>query len=163
MKRDLKPSEIVIRGEILRRLAEGESLRGICKDEGFPVASTVLSWVTEEPGSDGFGEQYTRARAAGYALLADEIIEISDDSSKDVQFTERGESMNAEFVARSRLRVDSRKWMLSKMLPKVYGEKVAHEVGGVDGKPIQTENVNVTVPLDGIEASKLYLKIMEGK
>lgn len=163
MKRELKPSEIVIRGEILRRLAEGESLRKICRDAGFPVASTVLSWASEETESGGFGEQYARARQVGYALLADEIIEISDDSSEDLIIGERGESMNAEFVARSRLRVDSRKWMLSKMLPKVYGDKVAHEVGGIDGKPIQTESVNVVVPVDPVEASRLYLKTMENR
>lgn len=57
--------------------------------------------------------------------MADEIIEISDDSSGDVIVDDEGNTRtDAERVARSRLRVDTRKWMLSKMLPKIYGDKI---------------------------------------
>ncbi|MBV5333021.1 terminase small subunit protein, partial [bacterium] len=74
---------------------------------------------------DGFSAQYTRAiqiRAIGWA---EEIIEISDDGSQDTYIDNNGnERTNNEVVARSRLRTDSRKWMLSKVLPKVYGDKL---------------------------------------
>jgi hypothetical protein len=108
------------RQAILDRLAEGESLRKSAELAGV-AASTVLGWVDSDAQ---FSEQYAHARTRGYQLLADEIIEISDDSSGDVIDTDNGQKANAEFVARSRLRVDSRKWMLSKMLPKVYGDKL---------------------------------------
>lgn len=92
---------------------------------------TVLGWVD---ANAAFSVQYAQARARGYQLLADEILEISDDSSRDVIETEHGPKVDAEVVARSRLRVDSRKWMLSKMLPKVYGDKL--EIGGDDKNPL---------------------------
>lgn len=112
---------------ICARLVEGLSLRKASAAEGV-APSSVLEWVETKPA---FAEQYARARARGYELLADEIIEISDDSSGDVIETEQGPRVDAERVARSKLRVDSRKWMLAKMLPKVYGEKIeaTHEVG----------------------------------
>lgn len=106
---------------ILAGLAEGKSLRAVCRAEGMPAASTVLGWAEDNAE---FGEQYARVRARSYQLLADEIIEISDDSAGDVVHTEDGDRTDAERVARSKLRVDSRKWMLSKMLPKIYGDKL---------------------------------------
>lgn len=106
---------------ICARLAEGESLRSAAKAVGVG-ASTVIDWTQAHPE---FGEQYARARQIGYQLLADELIEIADDSSGDVVETEDGPRPNSEFTARSRLRLDTRKWMLSKMLPKVYGDKLA--------------------------------------
>lgn len=110
-------------------LAEGKSLRAVCREPGMPSPSTVLGWA-EDPESE-FGKQYAGARARGYQLLADDILEISDDSSGDVIVDDEGnERTDAERVARSRLRVDSRKWMLSKMLPKVYGDKLTTEVTG---------------------------------
>jgi hypothetical protein len=93
-------------------------------------AETILRWAD---ANENFSQQYAQARARGYQLLADEIIEISDDSSRDIVETEEGPVTNAEVVARSRLRVDTRKWMLSKMLPKVYGDKLALEHSGSIG------------------------------
>lgn len=113
---------------ICARLSEGLSLRKACEAESGPDPSTVLRWVDQEPE---FAQQYAHARMRGYQLLADQIIDISDDSDGDIVDTEHGPRVDAERVARSKLRVDSRKWMLSKMLPKVYGEKTetTHEVG----------------------------------
>ena len=111
---------------ICARLAEGLSLRKACAAEGM-APMTVLGWVD---ANEAFSVQYAQARARGYQLLADEIIEISDDSSRDIIDTEHGPKTDAEVVARSRLRVDSRKWMLAKMLPKIYGEKIDHNVTG---------------------------------
>ena len=116
-----------IADRICARLAEGESLRSVCRTPGMPVPSTVLDWTLAHPE---FGEQYARARQIGYQLLADELIEIADDSSGDVVETEDGPRQNSEFTARSRLRLDTRKWMLSKMLPKVYGDKLDMNVAG---------------------------------
>lgn len=108
---------------ILAGLEEGKSLRAVCREDGMPSPTAVLSWM-EKPEYSAFSEQYTRVRTRAYQLLADEIIEISDDSEGDIIDTEHGPKVDAERVARSKLRVDSRKWMLSKMLPKVYGDKL---------------------------------------
>lgn len=116
--------------KICERLAAGESLRSICRDEGMPAASTVLDW---KDAHKEFGEHYARARLTGYALLAEEMIDIADDGTND--YVERvnqktGEvekAIDHDHVTRSRLRVDTRKWLLSKMLPKVYGDKLEIE------------------------------------
>lgn len=92
--------------EICLRLAEGKSLRSVCSDSEMPDPSTVLRWTDSDPV---FALQYARARETGYRLLADEILEIADGD---------------EMADHKRVRVDARKWMLSKMLPKVYGDKV---------------------------------------
>ena len=89
----------------------------------MPALSTVFRWLA---GDREFQEQYTRAMDARATLLAEEILEMPDDSSGDVVTDpETGAvRMDAEFVARSRLRVDSRKWLAARMAPKKYGDKV---------------------------------------
>jgi hypothetical protein len=96
--------------EICRRLAVGGTLRAVCRDRGMPPESTVREWALAD--RDGFAAQYARAREIGYQAMADELPEIADDGRND----------SAENVARSRLRVDTRKWLLSKALPKVFGD-----------------------------------------
>jgi hypothetical protein len=109
---------------ICLRIAAGESVRSISRDENMPAESTIRSWAVDD--IEGFNAQYTRAiqiRAVGWA---EEIIEISDDGSQDTYIDPATgqERTNHEIVARSRLRTDNRKWMLSKVLPKVYGDKL---------------------------------------
>ncbi len=110
-----------IAAEICERLAKGESLRSICRDLHMPEASNVVRWAQSDVG--GFAQQYAQAREAGYHAMAEEILEIADDASRDTVSTEQGERADTEWIARSKLRVDARKWLLSKMLPKVYGDK----------------------------------------
>ena len=113
--------------KICERLANGESLRAICKGEEFPNISTVLRWILDGEHQE-FSEQYSKARQAQAELLADEIFDIADDGSNDWmlrEFADGGSQIvqNSEAIGRSRLRVDSRKWYLSKVLPKKFGEK----------------------------------------
>lgn len=120
--------------QICRLLESGLSLRKAAKECGVSPM-TVLDWTEADAH---FGVQYTRARQIGYKLLADEILEISDDTSDDYIETEHGPKPNPEVIARSKLRVDSRKWMLSKMLPKVYGDKLdLNHSGGVTFSQIE--------------------------
>lgn len=94
-------------------LAEGRTLTSICKQDDIPVcAKTVRNWAgdPEHP----FSPQYTRARELGYQQMADQIVDIADAVSDD-----------AGAVAKARLRFEARKWILSKALPKMYGDKVA--------------------------------------
>ncbi|MRT15310.1 hypothetical protein GJV07_24135 [Enterobacteriaceae bacterium RIT711] len=73
-------------------------------------------------------QQYARAREVQAEILAEEIIEIADDSSGDVFVDDDGrEQTNHERVARSRLRVDARKWYASKLAPKRYGDRIQHD------------------------------------
>lgn len=110
---------------ICERIASGESVRQICMDEEMPAQSTVYKWLIDH---EGFSEKYARAREVQAEFLAEEIIHIADDSSGDLISGEDGEErVNTEFVARSRLRVDARKWYASKVAPKKYGDRVTHE------------------------------------
>lgn len=121
---------------ICEQLAEGKSLRAVCRADGMPNASTVLRWLEDEDKAD-FAQQYAAARTRGYQLLADEILEIADQTEFDtIAGDEKHEERpNTEWITRSRLRVDSRKWMLSKMLPKVYGERQV--IAGDPDAPLQ--------------------------
>jgi hypothetical protein len=130
-----------IGNEICRRMADGESVRQICRDEAMPHESTVRSWAIDP--EHPIYTQYGAARLAMYERWGEEIIEISDDGSNDwmERETDRGKAdvVNSEHIQRSRLRVDTRKWLLSKLLPKRYGDKVGVEHTGPDGGPISLE------------------------
>lgn len=115
---------------ILERVADGESLRSICRSEEMPGRTTVYRWAIDDIG--GFRDQFARAREMRAHMLEDDLTEIADDGAND--WMERNDPNNPGWVAngehlnRSRLRVDTRKWIASKILPKVYGEKITQEV-----------------------------------
>lgn len=115
------------------RLAEGDSLRTICRDEDMPDKSTVLRWVARH---DRFRDQYAKAKLEGAEALAEEMFDIADDSSNDWMERLDGEGqsvgwqLNGDHVRRSQLRIDVRKWYLSKIMPKKYGDKQQLEHSG---------------------------------
>jgi hypothetical protein len=51
-------------------------------------------------------------------------------------------AVDHDHIARSKLRVDTRKWLLAKCLPKIYGDRVVNEVVGRDGGPIETKDTS---------------------
>lgn len=104
---------------ICERLAQGESLRAICASDDMPDRKTVLRWKKD---NEAFRLQYAHAREDGMDAWADLILEIAD------------EEIDPERVAQAKLRVDTRKWLMSKLKPGTYGEKVQH--GGDPGNPI---------------------------
>lgn len=110
--------------EICARMSQGLSIRTICKADDMPASSTIYLWLATHKA---FSEQYTRASVERAHALAEEALEIADDSNGDVRLVERdGETVevqNHEFAARSRLRVDTRKWFAAKLAPKVYGDR----------------------------------------
>lgn len=138
-----RPSKFthVLAETICKRLSLGETLRSVCRSDDMPSHSTVLSWLAKK----SFLDQYAQAREAGYRLMADEIVDISDDGTNDYVERERADGskhvvFDGEHVQRSRLRVDTRKWLLSKALPKIYGDRLVTEHTGKDGGPIKTES-----------------------
>ena len=117
--------------KICLRLAEGESLRAVCADKAMPSISTVMGWLFDGNHGD-FPEQYARAREAQAEIRADEIVDIADDASNDFAADKDGKPVaNSEHIQRSRLRVDARKWIAAKLLPKRYGDKL--DLGGTVG------------------------------
>lgn len=113
--------------KITERLSNGESLRTICADEDMPAKSTVFKWLSQ---NKDFADQYARAREEQAETLALEIVEIADGAA----FADD----SVVITARDRLRVDARKWVASKLKPKVYGDKTTTELTGANGGPIET-------------------------
>lgn len=125
---------------LCQRIADGESLRAICGADDMPAKSTVLAWLLDGEHKE-FSDQYARAREIQAELLADEVMDISDDGTNDwmERATKKGGVeivFDHEHVQRSKLRVDSRKWYLSKVLPKKFGERAALEVSNPNGGPV---------------------------
>lgn len=122
---------------ICARIANGESLLAMCKEPGMPAEATVRSWVIDNKGADdpaypGFALAFSRAREMGCDSIAEQIIQISDE---DITF--EGKPDNA-LVQQARLRSDNRKWYLSKIMPKRFGDKVTQEITGDANAPIVT-------------------------
>jgi hypothetical protein len=114
---------------VLAEMAEGKSLRQICADHSeLPKPAAIRRWVTDNV--DGFRDKYAIAKEEMLETWAEDILHIADESNRDTVLTESGEHPNSEWINRSRLRVDTRKWLLSKLLPKKYGDKLA--LGGAD-------------------------------
>ena len=95
-----------IAAEVCLRMASGETLSAICKDDHLPAESTIRLWDTED--REGFSARYAHARNRMLDAWADQIVDIAD-------------TENADDVQRARLRVDVRKWLLSKLRPAEYG------------------------------------------
>lgn len=162
----------LIAGEILERLAAGESLLDICRDDHMPAESTVRGWVVDD--REGFAALYARARDIGLDHEADEIKRIADtpavgdkvekrhvawvcvacggevewsgsrwthcaedsvcdSQAKPDQITE-DKTTTGDMIEHRRLQIDARKWRLSKMAPKRYGDKSALDHRLVDGE-----------------------------
>lgn len=122
-----QPSEYTpeMADRICEQLADGKSLRSICKQEGFPCKTTVFCWLRERPE---FQRIYSIAKDECAELYAEETVEIADDGTNDYMESNDpdnpGYRVNGEHIARSRLRVDTRKWIACKLKPKKYGDKI---------------------------------------
>lgn len=123
--------------KICELIADGKSLNSIGGIDGMPTRETIRRWLNDESKPE-FYANYARAREERADKLAEEILEIADNGQNDKYIDEDGrEKIDHEVVQRSKLRVDARKWLASKMAPKKYGEKIA--IGGADGLgPVQS-------------------------
>ena len=129
-----------VEDELLALVASGLSLYQIEKIKGMPSRRSVLAWKYKYPD---FSRKFDAARLAGVDSIAEDILNIADDGSND--WVERlgyngatpKMEVNGEAIHRSKLRVESRKWLLAKLMPKKYGDKVSQEVSGADGGPIR--------------------------
>jgi hypothetical protein len=125
-----------IADRICGRIALGESLRSVCRDDEMPQESTVRHWAVSN--YNGFFAQYARARELQVEAWADEIVEISDEGTNDWMVKQLRDGHieklpDHEHITRSRLRVDTRKWLMSKLKPAVYGDKLQHANAAGDG------------------------------
>jgi hypothetical protein len=107
--------------DICRRLADGESLRQICRDDHMPDRATVFRWLD---ANEGFATEYARARERQGDHMDDLILEAAEACTSE----------NAQAV---RVKILAYQWRASKLRPRVYGEKVQNEISGPGGGPIK--------------------------
>jgi hypothetical protein len=106
---------------ICAEIVVGKSMREICRASDMPDMRTVFRRLAAH---SEFQQVYARARQAQPGYLAEEIFEIADDGKNDqIERQDGSAAVNNEAIQRSRLRVDARKWLMSKAGPEKYGEK----------------------------------------
>jgi hypothetical protein len=121
---------------ICAQIADGHSLRKICRAEGIPSLTTIFEWLGSKPE---FAEQYARAKEAQADAMAEDILDIAD---MPPERTEKG--VDSADVAHMRLRIDTRKWIASKLKPKKYGDKIEQEIKGEMGLTVQIVRMSDT-------------------
>lgn len=127
---------------ICERIAGGEFLAHICDSHGMPSQTTFRRWKNS---SDELRLAYARAREDRIDAWADDMVMIADDGSRDYMASDDGALVpNQDHIQRSRLRIDTRKWIMSKHAPREYGDKTALELSGADGAPL-VPVINVTI------------------
>jgi hypothetical protein len=115
-KKTGRPSDYLpeVASDICALLADGESLRKVCERPEMPNKATVFRWLAEH---EQFRDQYRVATETRADAIFEEMFDIADEVKED-----------AAAVSKARLRVDTRKWALSRMNPKKYGEKLSQEI-----------------------------------
>jgi len=115
---------------ICELIAGGLSLRAICQDGTMPGQTTVFRWLAD-PARAEFREQYARAREAALMAYEEDILDLSE-AALTYTDKEGNERIDQGDVARRKLRADNLKWLMSKLAPKKYGDKL--ELGGSVGR-----------------------------
>lgn len=117
--------------EICKRIENGESLNKIVKEKGTPASETVYKWIDSDEEK---AKKYARATEKRAESIFEEIIQISDTPIEGVVIETddngRTKEKKGDMLGHRRLQIDARKWMLSKMMPKKYGDRVELEHSG---------------------------------
>ena len=132
-----------IEQQICGMISDGLSFRCACAK----IECSPSTFITRVNADKTLSEQYTRSINIRTELWAEEIVDIADDNSFDTKEIERNgqvlEVVDHDHINRARLRVDARKWVMSKMLPKKYGDKIDVTSGG---ESISKININLIAP-----------------
>lgn len=120
---------------VLELIAQGVPVRrlGDYKAEGLPHPSVVKEWLVEPADKRtcpvaGFSALYAKAMDERMDNMAEDLLDIADESGIDVSIDDEGNPVvNGEAIARARLRIDTRKWIMGKMAPKKYSDRLKVE------------------------------------
>ena len=113
---------------VCQEIEKGRALRNVLKDENMPSTSTFYQWLDNDEVK---AKQYARATEVRADIIFDDILAIADENTNDTSINENGiEVVNNDVIQRSRLRIDARKWVLSKLNPKKFGDKTDITSGG---------------------------------
>lgn len=121
--------------KVCEALATHGSLRAVCREDWAPDRSTVMRWVVDD--IDGFAARYARAKSMGIDEFVEETLEIADDGSNDWMKSNKpdaeGYVLNGEHVQRSKVRIETRRWLAERLEPKKYGAKAGIDLTSSDG------------------------------
>lgn len=123
--------------EVIELVESGKPIRQVTKIKGMPSNTTFYKWLEEDKKK---AERYARACEVRADVIFEEILTIADKQGEDIIIVDGKEVTNHNVVSRNRLQVDARKWVLSKMQPKKYGDKIDHTT---DGEKIETNVINL--------------------
>jgi hypothetical protein len=127
---------------LLLEVENGFAITNICSRDGMPILSTIHNWMDND---EGMKEAYLKAVNIRSERIFEEILMIADKQDKDVYYDKDGnEVVDHNVVNRSRLQVDTRKWMLGKMNPRKYGEKLDVTSDGGKIQAIQIVGMKIT-------------------
>lgn len=94
----------------------------------LPHRDTVMEWAKK---NKDFADQYARAMSDRADFMAEEILDIVDDGSNDLMTIVKGDNIyeqeNKELTSRSKMRYEARRWLMGKLQPKKYGDKIEVE------------------------------------
>jgi len=91
----------------------------------WPCRKVIFEWRLNKPE---FRDKYELAKREQINSLVDDTLDIAYNSAQDADVNDNGKVvMNSEYVARSRLKIDTIKWLASKLAPKIYGDKIQSE------------------------------------
>ena len=122
-----RPSEYTqeVADAICAELSIGKSLRTVCDADDMPSVKTIFNWFRAYPD---FLQQYTRAKEESADAMAEELLYIADNQEIGVTTTVKGdgsvETKEEDMLGHRKLKIESRKWLMAKMKPKRYGDKL---------------------------------------
>lgn len=136
-----RPSDYLpeVGDDICSLLATGESLNKICQRPGMPSRTSVYRWLREY---EQFRNNYARATEDRAESIFEEMLDIADGAEEETAS-----------IAKARLQIDARKWILGKMNPKKYSDKQTVEMTGANGGPIDM-SLKVVFEDDGETSTK---------
>lgn len=143
VKKTGRPSKYTeaIASEICSRIAEGQTLRSICRHEHMPSFGTVYRWIE---GDEAFSARIARARDIGYDAIAEDAMAIADTPliGEEVEIQQGKKKVKrGDMVTHRRLQVETRLKLLAKWSPKRYGDKITQEHTGAGGESLSFQVV----------------------
>lgn len=131
---------------VCARVADGELVKDVAEDLGT-TAATIRKWAADDPA---FGALYARAREEQAHALAEQALSIAagddaitlmreaavEDAEDELRKKDKAnwykkvQELRQGIVQRDRMRVDTIKWLTSKIAPRAYGERIQQEVTG---------------------------------
>lgn len=139
---------------ICERIATGEPLTVICRSEGMPRWRTVYDWLDAH---DQFSADFARARQIGFDAIAEEALGIANTPCEGIDVEEDADGTvvkrrRADALGHRKLQVETRLKLLAKWDPKRYGERVATELSGPNGGPIELSETERSARVAGLLA-----------